>query len=75
MKTSKKTTLHGKALQNWPSLNDALRSATKTEALELLVFEQAGQRRVQYLLRIYGRYNLLRAKEERAELLKSSGLK
>lgn len=60
-------------LANWSSCNDYLREATEAQASGLLEIEKAGQRRVQYLLRIHARYNRERAKRERSELLKASG--
>lgn len=57
------------ALSNWAGLNDALRAATEAEAAALLKKEQAGKARVQYLLRIHGRFNRERARREREQLL------
>lgn len=57
------------ALSNWGALNDALRSAKVDEAKALLEAEKKGRCRPQYLLRIYSRYNLTRAANERAELV------
>lgn len=61
------------ALANWPGLNEALRAATEEEAAALLRAERGGKRRVQYLMRIHGRFNRERARRERAELLGSKG--
>lgn len=60
------------ALANWEGCNDFLREATELQAKALLEHEQAGKRRVQYLLRIHARFNRERAKRERAELLQST---
>jgi len=57
------------ALDSWLNLNEFLRTATETSAESLLEMEKHGRRRIDYLRRIYGRYNLLRAQRERIELL------
>ena len=57
------------ALANWAAVNDFLRDASEEEAAILLKQEQEGQRRVQYLMRIYARFNRCRGKRERSELL------
>jgi hypothetical protein len=56
------------ALEDWENLNEALRRATEEDARRMLFAERKGKRRLQYLLRIYGRFNRLRAVRERAEL-------
>lgn len=61
------------ALTNWETCNDFLRAATEKEAEAMLTMEKGGKRRVQYLLRIYARFNRERARRERSELLKKSG--
>jgi hypothetical protein len=63
---------NGEALANWGNLNDALRAATETEAHKLMDAERAGKKRLQYLLRIYSRFNRERAKRERGELSQMS---
>lgn len=60
------------ALTSWEGCNDFLRNATESQAKALLELEQAGKRRVQYLLRIHARYNRQRAERERAGLLAST---
>lgn len=60
------------ALANWGNLNDALRAATETEAHTLMTAERQGKKRLQYLLRIYSRFNRERAKRERGELSQMS---
>jgi hypothetical protein len=57
------------ALSTWTALNDFLRTATEDEAFEMLRLERGGKRRIQYLLRIYSRYNHTRATREREEIL------
>lgn len=54
----------------WLQLQDRLVRAKESDCLTLLKAEKAGKKRVQYLLRIYGRFNVLRTKRERTELLK-----
>lgn len=61
------------ALTNWETCNDFLRNATEEDAGLMLKTEKAGKRRVQYLLRIYARFNRERARRERSELLSQSG--
>lgn len=58
-----------KHLATWVDLNEALRNVNETECWTLLKAEQAGKRRVQFLLRIYGRANRLRTERERNALL------
>lgn len=57
-----------KALGNWLTLNIVLRTAKESQCAILLKFEQQGKRRLNYMLRIYGRYNRLRSERERKEL-------
>lgn len=63
------------ALSNWKSLNDFLRNATEQQCTELLKQEKKGKARVQFLIRIHGRFNVLRAERERGELLIEKGKK
>ncbi len=56
------------ALTNWSSLNKFLVMATEEEANRLLQRERAQFARLQFLLRIYGKYNRLRTQRERTEL-------
>jgi hypothetical protein len=58
-----------KHLATWVALNEALRTITETECWSLLKAEQTGKRRVQFLLRIYGRANRLRTERERSAML------
>jgi hypothetical protein len=57
-----------KALDNWLVLNKVLRTIDIDDCKEMLSTEQAGKRRLNYMLRIYGRYNRLRSDRERREL-------
>jgi hypothetical protein len=59
-----------KAGLTWLQLQDKLAKATEKQCMVLLKEEQDGKKRVQYLLRIYGRFNVLRTTRERSELLK-----
>jgi hypothetical protein len=56
------------ALASWESLNTYLRSADEYAALKVLKTEQAGARRLNFLLRAHATYNKLRARRERDEL-------
>lgn len=60
-------------VQDWNRLNDTLRSCDEDLARQLLESERRGKRRVQWLMRIHGRYNKLRAQRERQELLTQQG--
>lgn len=63
-----------KALASWGDCNEFLRNASEKDAATLLSKERAGRCRVQYVFRIYSRFNKMRAQRERAELLpRSSG--
>jgi len=56
-------------LSSWPALNAKLRVATEKECYRLMIAEARHKRRLQFLLRIYGRYNKLRGLRERQGLL------
>lgn len=58
------------ALSTWKSLNEELQKdeMTEEECLRLLNIERKGQRRLQFMLRLFGRYNKLRAERERREI-------
>lgn len=60
-------------LENWTNLNLALRSIDEAQAKKLLSKEREGKKRINFLLRIYGRYNRLRSDRERRELLQQKG--
>lgn len=55
------------ALNTWISLNEKLQdtATTEEECWKLLKVERAGQRRLQFMLRIFGRANKLRTERER----------
>jgi hypothetical protein len=57
---------------SWPELQVKLMAPSMTEdkLLKMLEAEKAGLKRPQYVLRIHGRYNVVRAKNERKDLLK-----
>ena len=55
-------------LDDWVSLNNALRGCAERVAEELLAAEAKGKRRKQFLRRIHSRLNKVRADSERARL-------
>lgn len=59
------------ALDSWANCNNFLRKAGEVKAAELLKREQGSKNRLQYLLRIHGRFNKMRGQRERSELLRS----
>lgn len=59
----------------WVQLNDHLRGCDLEVAQELLEEEKKGKKRKQFLIRIHGRFNFLRAEAERAELLRIADAK
>lgn len=61
-------------LKNWATLNAVLQDLSEKECEELLTNERNGQRRLQFLLRLYGRYNKLRSQRERNTLIKAAQL-
>jgi hypothetical protein len=60
------------ALSNWLNMNNALRTATEEECFKLLLHEKENRQRLAFMLRIYGRYNQLRAQRERMELFNTA---
>ncbi len=56
-------------LSSWVAMNEALKTLSEEECWELLRQEKKGQRRAQFMLRIHGRANKLRAEREKRELL------
>ena len=56
----------------WRNLKDTLPIKTEAEVLEMLAAEKDGPRRVDVLVRLHQRYNVLRVTRERLELLKES---
>lgn len=55
-------------LQNWRTLNAALKECTEEECAKLLQMEQDEQARAQFLNRIHGTFNKRRYARERIEL-------
>lgn len=55
-------------LDNWKALNEGLKQLAEDEAYRLLQVERSDKKRLQFLLRLYGRFNTLRTIRERAEL-------
>ena len=61
-------------MRSWTELNDKLREATEKDCADMLTKEKKTKSpRLQFLLRIYGRFNKLRTRRERRELI--GGLK
>ena len=56
-------------LSSWVVMNEALKTIDEKECWKLLEQEKKGQQRAQFMLRIHGRANKLRAERERRELL------
>ena len=56
----------------WRNLKDVLPIKTEAEVLEMLAAEKDGPRRVDVLVRLHQRYNVLRVTRERLELLRES---
>lgn len=56
-------------LGSWVAMNEALKTLDEKACWELLKKEQANQQRAQFMLRIHGRANKLRAERERRELI------
>lgn len=61
-------------LENWDTLNSYVQELTEEELKELLLEEKKGQKRLAFLIRIYGRYNKLRTIRERNELITDKGV-
>lgn len=57
-------------LADYRTLNAALLHTDEGESLALLVAERSGKRRRNVLLRIHSRYNMLRRRRERTEIMK-----
>lgn len=53
---------------SWIGLNLLLSNATEETCRDMLMLEEAGKRRAQYLKRIHARLNKMRARRERNEL-------
>ena len=56
-------------LDTWKSLNDGIQDLEEEQVKALLEYERDNLKRIQFLLRIYGRYNTLRTIRERKELV------
>lgn len=56
-------------LSSWVAMNEALKTLEEKECWKLLQKEKDGRKRAQFMLRIHGRANKLRAERERRELL------
>ena len=62
-----KVTVH--PLSSWVAMNEALKTLSEEHCWGLLEQEKEGRKRAQFMLRIHGRANKLRAERERRELL------
>ena len=58
-----------KTLVNWRSMTFDLPKLNEEELAALLAYERDNKRRINFLLKIYGRYNKVREARERNELL------
>lgn len=57
----------------WDELNETLRTnPTEAQVLSLLEAEMNGAKRMNFMSRIHGKYNVLRAARERIELAKGT---
>lgn len=56
-------------LSNWTNLNKNINNLSEKECAEALQKEKKGERRLTFLLRLYGRFSVLRMKREREDLL------
>lgn len=56
-------------LSSWVAMNEALKTLPEKDCWKLLEQEKKNQQRAQFMLRIHGRANKLRAERERRELL------
>lgn len=57
------------ALKSWKYLNDYLRTANEEECRLLLEAERKTTKRMNFMLRIHAKFNVLRAERERRELV------
>jgi hypothetical protein len=55
---------------SWSEFNLALRDVTEQEAQKMLESERHSRKRSMYMLRLYGKFSMLRKRRERRELLK-----
>lgn len=54
---------------SWAALQTVLKSASEEECLKMIKHERKNKRRLQFMLRMHGRYNALRTGRERKELV------
>lgn len=52
----------------WQDLQSTLRKADESTCKKMIEYELKNQRRLQFMLRMHGRYNRLRITRERAEI-------
>lgn len=58
-----------RALASWRALRIAMEKATEAELKQLLDREKGTTCRPNFLMKVYGRYSVLRAERERREIL------
>ena len=58
-------------LNSWQILNKTIGKLTEEECAQLLELEKAGKRRAGFLMRLHGRFNVLRTQRERESLISS----
>jgi len=58
------------ALVDWRTLNSIIVDATEEECMALIIEERKAANRKNVLLRIHSRYNMLRRRRERVEIMK-----
>jgi hypothetical protein len=63
----KKTDIE-KTLKTWKSLNEVVLTADETTCRMLIEEEIKGRKREQFIMRLFSRYNRVRAARERCEL-------
>lgn len=63
-----KTTASPDLLKNWHDLNAHIKELDEKQAWDLLEQEKNGKRRLGFLMRLYGRFNMMRTERERGEL-------
>lgn len=56
----------------WTSLNAKLKEVSEKEAADMLTHERKGKRRLQFMMRMHGRFNSLRTARERKEIAQSA---
>lgn len=68
----KSATTFEAALRDWASLNKFLKTASETDAAEALKAELVGKARLQFIDRLFGRFNILRGRRERLNVTRQA---